>query len=262
MLVQAQPRIPGRLVGDQGDRPPERRVVARRAAEHGYRPGHRPVQPGQAGQQRRLAGAVDPGHGDDLAAGHSQVHVLEHHEAAVAHPHAAHRHRRPSHSLTVSPRPTSRGRWHPGATGDVVRPRCFPQRSDLVKAVVESGIDAVADAGPALSAAHEPAEHLPSGSAGSPNCSRPNADSPRRCTRGTRPSRGCPATSFSDSASPSPRCSTPRCPTARFATTSAPRIFCTPSPSCPSPSPGEARSRISSDPGAVILLTSSYVVRA
>src|SRR5690348_17562880 len=35
---------------------------------------------------------------------HRQVHVLEHHEAAVAHPHAAHRHRRPSHSLTVSPR--------------------------------------------------------------------------------------------------------------------------------------------------------------
>ena len=48
----------------------------------------------------------------------------------------------------------------PWATGDVVRPRCFPQRSDLVKAVVESGIDAVADAGPALSAAHKPAEAL------------------------------------------------------------------------------------------------------
>ena len=42
-------------------------------------------------------------HGDDLAAGHGQVHVLEHHEAAVTHPHAAHRHRRPSHTLTVSP---------------------------------------------------------------------------------------------------------------------------------------------------------------
>jgi AcrR family transcriptional regulator len=38
--------------------------------------------------------------------------------------------------------------------------RHFPQRSDLVKAVVENGIDAVADAGPALSAAHEPAEAL------------------------------------------------------------------------------------------------------
>jgi AcrR family transcriptional regulator len=38
--------------------------------------------------------------------------------------------------------------------------RHFPQRSDLVKAVVESGIDAVADAGPALSAAHEPADAL------------------------------------------------------------------------------------------------------
>jgi AcrR family transcriptional regulator len=34
--------------------------------------------------------------------------------------------------------------------------RHFPQRSDLVKAVVRSGIDACADAGPALSAAHEP----------------------------------------------------------------------------------------------------------
>jgi AcrR family transcriptional regulator len=38
--------------------------------------------------------------------------------------------------------------------------RHFPQRSDLIKAVVESGIDAVADAGPALSAAHQPAEAL------------------------------------------------------------------------------------------------------
>ncbi|OLT05124.1 TetR family transcriptional regulator [Pseudonocardia sp. CNS-004] len=38
--------------------------------------------------------------------------------------------------------------------------RHFPQRTDLVKAVVESGIDAVADAGPALSAAFEPAEAL------------------------------------------------------------------------------------------------------
>jgi AcrR family transcriptional regulator len=38
--------------------------------------------------------------------------------------------------------------------------RHFPQRSDLVKAVVESGIDAIADAGPALSAAREPAEAL------------------------------------------------------------------------------------------------------
>src|ERR1700735_5492495 len=38
--------------------------------------------------------------------------------------------------------------------------RHFPQRSDLVKAVVESGIDAVADAGPALIAGHEPAEAL------------------------------------------------------------------------------------------------------
>ena len=38
--------------------------------------------------------------------------------------------------------------------------RHFPQRSDLVKAVVESGIDAVADAGPALSAVSEPVEAL------------------------------------------------------------------------------------------------------
>jgi AcrR family transcriptional regulator len=34
--------------------------------------------------------------------------------------------------------------------------RHFPQRSDLVKAVLEHGIDACADAGPALSAEHEP----------------------------------------------------------------------------------------------------------
>jgi AcrR family transcriptional regulator len=38
--------------------------------------------------------------------------------------------------------------------------RHFPQRADLVKAVVESGIDAVADAGPSLLAEHEPAEAL------------------------------------------------------------------------------------------------------
>jgi AcrR family transcriptional regulator len=38
--------------------------------------------------------------------------------------------------------------------------RHFPQRSDLVKAVVESGIDAVADAGPALAATFAPAEAL------------------------------------------------------------------------------------------------------
>src|SRR5215210_9199437 len=38
--------------------------------------------------------------------------------------------------------------------------RHFPQRSDLVKAVVESGIDAVADAGPELRAGHEPMDAL------------------------------------------------------------------------------------------------------
>jgi AcrR family transcriptional regulator len=38
--------------------------------------------------------------------------------------------------------------------------RHFPQRSDLVKAVVENGIDAVADAGPVLTAGHRPAQAL------------------------------------------------------------------------------------------------------
>ncbi|WP_051950627.1 TetR/AcrR family transcriptional regulator [Actinacidiphila yeochonensis] len=38
--------------------------------------------------------------------------------------------------------------------------RHFPLRSDLVKAVVESGIDALAATAPGLSAAHEPAEAL------------------------------------------------------------------------------------------------------
>lgn len=38
--------------------------------------------------------------------------------------------------------------------------RHFPQRSDLVKAVVESGIDVVADAGPALLAEHQPMQAL------------------------------------------------------------------------------------------------------
>lgn len=38
--------------------------------------------------------------------------------------------------------------------------RHFPQRSDLVRAVLEREIDACADAGPQLSAAHEPGEAL------------------------------------------------------------------------------------------------------
>ncbi len=38
--------------------------------------------------------------------------------------------------------------------------RHFPQRSDLVKAVVEHGVDACADAAPALAATFEPAEAL------------------------------------------------------------------------------------------------------
>lgn len=38
--------------------------------------------------------------------------------------------------------------------------RHFPLRSDLVKAVVESGIDALAATGPQLGTAHEPAEAL------------------------------------------------------------------------------------------------------
>ena len=38
--------------------------------------------------------------------------------------------------------------------------RHFPQRSDLVKAVLQREIDACADAGPALTAAHEPATAL------------------------------------------------------------------------------------------------------
>jgi len=38
--------------------------------------------------------------------------------------------------------------------------RHFPRRSDLVVAVLQRGIDACADAGPALSAAHEPAAAL------------------------------------------------------------------------------------------------------
>jgi AcrR family transcriptional regulator len=38
--------------------------------------------------------------------------------------------------------------------------RHFPQRSDLVKAVLQRGIDACADAGPALSATHEPGTAL------------------------------------------------------------------------------------------------------
>jgi AcrR family transcriptional regulator len=38
--------------------------------------------------------------------------------------------------------------------------RHFPQRSDLVKAVIQHGVDACADAAPALAAAHKPGEAL------------------------------------------------------------------------------------------------------
>jgi AcrR family transcriptional regulator len=38
--------------------------------------------------------------------------------------------------------------------------RHFPQRSDLVKAVIQHGVDACADAAPALAAEHEPGEAL------------------------------------------------------------------------------------------------------
>ena len=125
--------------------------------------------------------------------------------------------------------------------------RHFPQRSDLVKAVVESGIDAVADAGPALSAAHKPVEALTQWiHRFTQLLATRNADSPRRCTRGHPGYRGAagplPAATW-----PHPRRAppTPRWPTARFATTSAPRISCTPSLSCPSPSPGEGPSTTS-----------------
>jgi hypothetical protein len=102
VLPYRQPRIPGRHVGDEGDRSPERRIVARRGAEHRQRPGRRPVEAGQAGQQRRPAGPVDPGDGGDLALGHGHVHIIEHDEPAVAHAHAANHDRRLSHALTVS----------------------------------------------------------------------------------------------------------------------------------------------------------------
>lgn len=70
--------------------------------------------------------------------------------------------------------------------------RHFPQRSDLIKAVIEREIDACADAAPALAAAHEPGSPSRGGLTGSPRSSPPNADSPQPCTPVIRRSTACP----------------------------------------------------------------------
>ena len=117
--------------------------------------------------------------------------------------------------------------------------RHFPHRSDLVKAVVKSGIDAVADAGPALVAAHEPAEALIKWIHRFTELLATKRGLASALHSGDPAFEGLPGYFLQRSAPPLRYCSTQRWPTARFAMTSAPRISCTPSRSCASPSPGE-----------------------
>ena len=88
--------------------------------------------------------------------------------------------------------------------------RHFPQRSDLVRAVFQRGVDACADAAPALAAANEPGAALRSGSTATPSSWEPSEGSPRPCTPATRRTAPCRATSCSGSNPPSRHCSTPR----------------------------------------------------
>jgi len=116
--------------------------------------------------------------------------------------------------------------------------RHFPQRSDLVKAVVESGIDAVAEAGAALSAAYEPVEALTRWIDRFTGLLGTKRGLASALHSGDPALPGCPTTSWSGSPPPSQRCSTPPRPRGQSAATSAPRISCTPSPSCASPCQG------------------------
>ena len=70
--------------------------------------------------------------------------------------------------------------------------RHFPQRSDLVVAVLQREIDACADAGPALSAAHAPGEALAQWLHRYTEFLATKRGSPPPCTRATRPSTRLP----------------------------------------------------------------------
>ena len=113
--------------------------------------------------------------------------------------------------------------------------RHFPQRSDLVKAVLQHEIDACADAAPHWPQRTSQERHSRTGSTGTPSSSRPNEDWPPPFTRATLRSTPCPATSTSDSNPPWARCSTPRQRPVKSVPTSAPETCCAPSPCCARP---------------------------
>ena len=114
----------------------------------------------------------------------------------------------------------------------------FPQRTDLVKAVVESGIDAVADAGPALSAANPPMAALTEWVRWFTELLATKRGLASALHSGDPAFAGLPGYFLRiDSVPPSPHCSRRRWPTPPSATTSAPKTSCAPSRSCPSPSP-------------------------
>jgi AcrR family transcriptional regulator len=119
--------------------------------------------------------------------------------------------------------------------------RHFPQRSDLVKAVFQRGVDACADAAPALAAAGDPAAAL--------------AAWLHRYTEFLATKRGLAAALHSGDPAfdalpgyfacrPSDRCSRRRKPAARSGPTSVRGSSCTPSPRC------ACRSRATASPTA------------
>ena len=109
---------------------------------------------------------------------------------------------------------------------------------DLVKAVVESGIDAVAEAGPALAAAVEPAEALARWIDRFTELLGTKRGLASALHSGDPAFAGLPGYFLQRLGPTLARCSTPPRPTGRSATTSTPRTSCTPSPSCASPCPG------------------------
>ena len=117
--------------------------------------------------------------------------------------------------------------------------RHFPQRSDLVMAVLEREIDACADAAPALSAAHEPAAALAKWLHRYTEFLATKRGLASALHSGDPAFEACPATSGSASAPPSGHCSTPRRPSGEIRADVSARTSCTPSPTCACPCPDE-----------------------
>ena len=79
VLATAQIAVQQRVVGQQSEPPPHREPPPRQGlAEHANLAGMRPEQRREDPQQRRLAGAVAPEHGQRRSRGHLQRHVAEH----------------------------------------------------------------------------------------------------------------------------------------------------------------------------------------